>query len=84
MQQLELLSVPSPCRGICQSDQQGYCRGCLRSRDERFSWQQLSNEQRRHVLALCKQRAYRRARARLAAAAPTQAEQTITNQGDLF
>ena len=35
-EQLEFFPVQSPCRGICQSDERGYCRGCMRSRDERL------------------------------------------------
>ncbi|SQB39580.1 Predicted Fe-S protein [Citrobacter koseri] len=42
-EQLEFFPVPSPCRGICQSDERGFCRGCLRSRDERFNWQKMSD-----------------------------------------
>ncbi|WP_072032301.1 DUF1289 domain-containing protein [Erwinia sp. 9145] len=55
-EQLEFFPVPSPCRGICQSDDRGYCRGCLRSRDERFQWMQFSDAQKREVLRLCHQR----------------------------
>ncbi|EIH5998274.1 DUF1289 domain-containing protein, partial [Escherichia coli] len=33
-EQLEFFPVQSPCRGICQSDERGFCRGCFRSRDE--------------------------------------------------
>ncbi len=35
--------VQSPCRGICQSDERGFCRGCFRSRDERFNWNKMSD-----------------------------------------
>lgn len=38
-EQLEFFPVQSPCRGICQTDERGYCRGCFRSREERFNWQ---------------------------------------------
>ncbi|QGR08706.1 DUF1289 domain-containing protein [Pantoea phytobeneficialis] len=55
-EQLEFFPVPSPCRGICQSDERGYCRGCLRSREERFNWMQYSDAQKRDVLRLCRQR----------------------------
>ncbi|MBP2197534.1 MULTISPECIES: DUF1289 domain-containing protein [Pantoea] len=55
-EQLEFFPVPSPCRGICQSDARGYCRGCLRSREERFDWMKYSDAQKRHVLRLCRQR----------------------------
>jgi predicted Fe-S protein YdhL (DUF1289 family) len=55
-QQLEFFDIPSPCRGICQADERGFCRGCLRSREERFGWMQLNDAQKRDVLRLCRQR----------------------------
>lgn len=55
-EQLEFFPVPSPCQGICQSDARGYCRGCLRSREERFNWMRYSDAQKREVLRLCRQR----------------------------
>jgi len=62
-EQLEFFPVPSPCRGICQSDERGYCRGCMRSRDERFNWQKMSDSQKQEVLRLCRQRMLRKLRA---------------------
>lgn len=61
-QQLEFFEIPSPCRGICQADERGYCRGCMRSRDERFNWIKLSDPQKRDVLRLCRQRWLRQQR----------------------
>lgn len=61
-QQLEFFEIPSPCRGICQSDERGYCRGCMRSQDERFNWIKLSDPQKRDVLRLCRQRWLRQQR----------------------
>jgi len=55
-EQLEFFPVPSPCCGICQTDARGYCRGCLRSREERFNWMRFSDAQKREVLRLCRQR----------------------------
>lgn len=55
--------MQSPCRGICQSDERGYCRGCMRSRDERFNWQKMSDAQKQDVLRLCRQRLLRKLRA---------------------
>ncbi|WJV52035.1 DUF1289 domain-containing protein [Prodigiosinella aquatilis] len=55
-EQLELFPVPNPCRGICQADERGFCRGCFRSRSERFSWGQMSDVQKQDVLRLCRQR----------------------------
>lgn len=62
-EQLEFFSLPNPCRGVCQSDARGYCRGCLRSRDERFQWGGMSDNQKREVLRFCHQRYLRRAAA---------------------
>ncbi|WP_111740425.1 DUF1289 domain-containing protein [Leminorella richardii] len=55
-QQLEFFTIPSPCRGICQSDSRGYCLGCLRSREERFRWTSMADDEKRNVLRLCRQR----------------------------
>ena len=62
-EQLEFFPVQSPCRGICQSDERGYCRGCFRSRAERFNWQKLTAAQQQEVLRLCRQRLLRKIRA---------------------
>ncbi|EOU3148799.1 DUF1289 domain-containing protein [Yersinia enterocolitica] len=62
-QQLEFFDIPSPCRGICQTDDRGFCRGCMRSRDERFNWMKMSDPQKRDVLRLCRQRLLRLQRA---------------------
>ena len=50
-QQLEFFDIPSPCRGICQADDRGFCRGCLRSREERFGWMSMSDAQKRECCA---------------------------------
>ncbi|PBO37678.1 DUF1289 domain-containing protein [Salmonella enterica] len=55
-EQLEFFPVASPCRGIC-------CRGCMRSRDERFNWQKMSDVEKQNVLRLCRQRFLRKIRA---------------------
>lgn len=60
MEQIEIFSIPSPCKGICQVNNKGYCLGCFRNRDERFHWNQLSNGQKKRVITLCQQR-YKRA-----------------------
>ena len=62
-EQLEFFPVQSPCRGICQTDERGYCRGCFRSREERFNWQTMSDAQKQEVLRLCRQRLLRKIRA---------------------
>lgn len=50
-EQLEFFPVASPCRGICQSDERGFCRGCMRSRDERFNWQKMSDAEKQNFVA---------------------------------
>lgn len=62
-EQLEFFPVQSPCRGICQSDERGFCRGFFRSRDERFNWQKMSDAEKQEVLRLCRQRLVRKLRA---------------------
>ncbi|WP_353244163.1 DUF1289 domain-containing protein [Providencia sp.] len=55
-EQLEFFEIPSPCGGICQTNEQGYCRGCYRTRDERFNWLKFSNAEKRNIIRLCRQR----------------------------
>lgn len=62
-EQLEFFPIQSPCRGICQADERGFCRGCLRSREERFNWLKFTDAQKQEVLRLCRQRRLRRLRA---------------------
>ncbi len=64
MEQIELFQVESPCRGICQNSAKGFCKGCLRSREERFQWFSLSEVEKRKVLQTCKQRWQRLLKAR--------------------
>jgi len=66
-EQLEFFPLQSPCRGICQSDERGFCRGCFRSRDERFNWQTLTDAQKQEVLRLCRLRLLRKLRTAKAA-----------------
>jgi len=56
MQQIEIFEIPSPCKGICQVNNRGYCKGCYRSRDERFHWNKFTNAEKRKVISLCQQR----------------------------
>lgn len=53
MEQIEIFAIPSPCVGVCEANSKGYCKGCLRSRDERLNWLSLSDAQKRYVLHLC-------------------------------
>lgn len=62
-EQLEFFDIPSPCRSVCESGPNGYCRGCFRSRQERFGWNTMSDVEKRDVLRLCHQRFLRLKRA---------------------
>lgn len=59
MEQLEFFEVPSPCVRRCVVDDKGYCVGCMRKRSERFQWNEFTNDEKRHIIKLCKAR-YRR------------------------
>ena len=52
MEQLEFFSIPSPCIGVCAANSKGYCKGCLRSREERLYWLDMSDAQKQQVLRL--------------------------------
>ncbi len=56
MEQIEIFEIPSPCKGICQVNNRGYCLGCYRSREERFDWNTYSNNEKKRVIELCQQR----------------------------
>lgn len=58
--QLEFFDVPSPCVGVCQSDEKGYCLGCMRTRDERQSWNNLTSDDKQKVIKRCQQRKKRK------------------------
>ncbi len=83
MSQLEFFDIPSPCIGICEVNNRGYCKGCLRSRDERQYWLKLSAEQKREVVRLCRMR-----KARIQAAFAQQViateQDTVIEQQELF
>jgi len=57
--QLELFELPNPCIGVCESNQRGYCKGCLRSREERFNWHLKPAAERARILKLLAQRRLR-------------------------
>ncbi|WP_286262732.1 DUF1289 domain-containing protein [Thalassotalea atypica] len=58
--QLEFFDVPSPCVGVCQSDEKGLCKGCYRSRDERQNWIHLNSDDKQKVIKRCIQRRKRK------------------------
>ena len=51
------LAVRSPCVKVCELDpENGLCRGCYRTQDERDWWVAYSAQQQREVLLRCEQR----------------------------
>ena len=82
MEQLEFFEIPSPCRGICEMNSRGLCRGCLRNREERFEWQTFSDARKRDVLRLCTLRRHKLVHEILAARAQAAAQQTDEAQMD--
>ncbi|MFM5243745.1 DUF1289 domain-containing protein [Aeromonas media] len=56
MEQLEIFPLTSPCVGVCEVNNKGYCKGCLRSREERFNWQVMTPTQQQEVMRLCRNR----------------------------
>jgi len=54
--QLEMFAVPSPCIGVCQTGERGYCVGCFRSREERLYWLQVDDSTKRTIIKACARR----------------------------
>lgn len=52
MEQNDFFAIPSPCIGVCQVNNKGYCKGCLRSREERLHWLNMSDSQKHDVMRL--------------------------------
>jgi predicted Fe-S protein YdhL (DUF1289 family) len=71
MEQLDFIGVASPCVGICSMNDSGYCKGCMRKRDERFQWNSFSDAQKQHVIKLCRQRYVRARRKQSQKSAPS-------------
>ena len=65
MEQLEFFDIPSPCIGVFRANNKGYCIGCLRSREERLYWLQMSDTQKQQVLRLLRIRRSKIKRAEL-------------------
>ncbi|SDG72728.1 hypothetical protein SAMN04488136_10224 [Vibrio xiamenensis] len=84
MQQLEFFPVPSPCVGICSMDAKGYCQGCMRKREERFGWLNMTPAQQRHVIKLCQQRYKRKMAQSKPSASGEISTQPVSPQQDLF
>ena len=75
MEQLEIFPLQSPCIGVCEVNNKGYCKGCLRNRDERFNWLTMTPTQQQDVMRLCRNRKARVDAARRKVQEGTQAEQ---------
>jgi predicted Fe-S protein YdhL (DUF1289 family) len=86
VEQLEFFQVPSPCVGVCSTDEKGYCNGCMRKREERFNWMSMTPAQQLHVIKLCRQRYRRKRLAQLNnGSKPEQSlEEAMSPQQDLF
>lgn len=52
MEQPDFFAIPSPCIGVCQVNSKGYCKGCLRSREERLYWLNMTDDQKHQVMKL--------------------------------
>ncbi|CCK77228.1 MAG: DUF1289 domain-containing protein [Oleispira antarctica] len=49
----EFFTTPNPCRSICTVNNKGFCKGCYRSREERFHWNEFTEYQKHLVVQLC-------------------------------
>ncbi|MDO7085431.1 DUF1289 domain-containing protein [Pseudocolwellia sp. AS88] len=54
--QLEFFDVPSPCIGICQSNDKGQCLGCFRTRAERQTWTSIDSDEKQKIIKRAIQR----------------------------
>ena len=52
MDQPDFFPIPSPCIGVCEANDKGYCKGCLRSREARLHWLQMTDSQKHQVMHL--------------------------------
>ena len=84
MQQLEFFEIPSPCIGVCEANNKGYCKGCFRSREERLYWLKLSEADKRQVVRLCVQRKARVLKAKEAALQAGLSMDDEPEQTDMF
>ncbi|MDO4433489.1 MAG: DUF1289 domain-containing protein [Alysiella sp.] len=64
-EQQEMFAIASPCVGICQVNNKGYCIGCYRNRNERLYWHTFNDSQRGLLLTILAARraAYERKKA---------------------
>ena len=45
-------AVLSPCVGICELDDSGYCLGCLRNTNEIARWSQMNDDERLRLMEM--------------------------------
>lgn len=62
----ELFEIENPCRGVCESNNRGYCKGCMRKREERLHWNEFTPFQKQLIVNLCARRKAKVIAARLA------------------
>lgn len=84
MEQLDFFNVPSPCIARCQANNKGYCKGCFRSREERFHWARYNGQEKREVIRLTSLRRQRVLREKQKKQAQKTQDKEISLQGDLF
>jgi predicted Fe-S protein YdhL (DUF1289 family) len=49
-------SVPSPCIGLCQFNNGGFCNGCFRNTIEKVRWPTMTEVEKAFVVATCAKR----------------------------
>lgn len=81
MEQLEFFEIPSPCIGVCESGDKGYCKGCFRTRDERLHWHNVNDDVKRQIIKACRMRKRRALASRIAVKS---IEASEPEQGDLL
>lgn len=52
----QLFHTDNPCRSICAVNTKGFCKGCYRSREERFHWHEFTEYQKHLVVQMCQVR----------------------------
>lgn len=78
LDQMEFFDIPSPCIGVCEANDRGFCKGCFRSREERIYWPQINNSAKRIIIQQCQRRA------RAARNKKNVQSASSNSQGDLF
>lgn len=78
----ELFVIPNPCRGICTVNNRGYCKGCLRNRNERFYWHEFSPFHQQLIINACEKRRLKILAAKNAQ--PEELSEEIIPQLDMF